>query len=147
MVSPRYEPVVGGLVTHVAALATRVASAGHAVEILTQEHRHRGLPAVETVSGVVVRRFAILGGGDRYPQSPELWRHLIERADDYDLVHAHSYHATPALAASLAHCRRLVFTPHFHGSGHTWPVRLAHLPYRLVGQLVFGRADRVVCVS
>jgi glycosyltransferase involved in cell wall biosynthesis len=147
LVSPRYEPVVGGLVTHVAELAKRIGAAGHQVEVLTQEHRSSELPAVETVDGIVIRRFAILGTGDRHPQAPGLWRWLAGTSATYDLMHAHCYHATPALAAALTGGRPLVVTPHYHGSGHTRLSRVAHVPYRLAGHRIFSRADRVICVS
>ncbi|MFZ0667538.1 MAG: glycosyltransferase family 4 protein, partial [Acidimicrobiales bacterium] len=131
-----------------AELATRFAAAGHAVEVITQAHGDgRCLSAHEVVDGVEVRRFRTIGLGGPYEQSPGLWRYLLRHAAEYDLVHAHSYHATPALAAAVSPFKRLVFTPHYHGTGHTRVARLAHGPYRVLGRRIFDRCDRVISVS
>jgi glycosyltransferase involved in cell wall biosynthesis len=147
LVSPKYAPHIGGVETHVSELAARMAAYGHEVEVLTQEDSRRGLPRIACSNGVTVRRFATVGTGIRYPQAPGLWHHLAVRRGTYDVVHVHSYHATPALAAALAHGRILVFTPHYHGTGHTVLSRLAHVPYRAAGRFIFSRSDRIICVS
>ncbi len=145
-VSPCYAPSIGGVETHVAHLAARAASAGHHVEVLTQEH-DRHLPAVERIDGVLVRRFPILLPGHNYAMAPGLWAYLARHGAGYDVVHAHSYHALPALLAALTASRPLVFTPHYHGTGHS-PIRsLLHVPYRRLGAAIFARAAQVICVS
>ena len=35
------------------------------------------------------------------------------------IVHAHSYHSLAALAAGFSYRGPFVFTPHYHGTGHT----------------------------
>jgi glycosyltransferase involved in cell wall biosynthesis len=62
-------------------------------------------------------------------------------------VHAHAYHALPALGAAVAKRYPLVFTPHYHGTGHSRLRTALHRPYRKCGRLLFDRADRVICVS
>jgi glycosyltransferase involved in cell wall biosynthesis len=145
-VSPCYAPHVGGVQRHVAELARRVAAQGHHVEVLTHE-RDRGLPAVEVIDGVTVRRFLVPYPSQHYALAPGLWAYLARYSLRYDVVHAHSYHALPALAAAVTKCRPLVFTPHYHGTGHSHFRRLLHLPYRTVGALIFRRSSRVICVS
>lgn len=143
---PAYPPSIGGVETHVAQIAARLATGGHHVEVLT-EQCGTALPAVETVDGVIVRRFQTARGDRRYAFAPGLWRYIVERGREYDIVHAHSYHAFTSLAASLVPSRPLVFTPHYHGTGSTRLGRVLHLPYRAAGAWLFHRASRVICVS
>jgi len=148
MVCARYAPHVGGVEIHVSKLAAGIARAGHSVEVLTQEHSDRGLPQVEVVTGVLVRRFPILGHAERYPQAPALWHYLTKCAADFDVVHAHSYHATPALAAALTSPPdRLIFTPHYLGGGATLAGRITHIPYRPIGRFIVGRSARIICTT
>jgi len=137
---------VGGVETHVAALAVRLAARGHDVEVLTQR-KVRCATSIERIAGVTVRRFPLALPEPIYALAPGIWRYLRRYGARYDLVHAHSYHAFPALFAALAGCRPLVFTPHYHGGGHTPLGRALHLPYRAVGSLMLQRADAIICVS
>jgi glycosyltransferase involved in cell wall biosynthesis len=145
-IAPRYIPYTGGVQTHVAQLARRAAAHGYQVEVLTQESDRR-LPAVEVIDGATVRRFPVWSPGQTYTMAPGLWAYLVRYHTRYDVVHAHSYHAVPALGAALAGCRPLVFTPHYHGTGHSRPRRWLHVPYRAVGAAIFSRSSRVICVS
>lgn len=154
IVTQRYLPAVGGIEMTVAQVAPRLAAMGHAVEVLTQEpagalaRDAREIRAdAEVVDGVVVRRFpaVVLGTGDLF--APGLWRYLRHHRSRYDVVHAHNYHALPALGAALAAQRGFVFSPHYHGSGHSPARRLLHVPYRAAGAAIFARARRVVCNS
>jgi glycosyltransferase involved in cell wall biosynthesis len=145
-VSPRYAPSTGGVETHVAQLARRVAAHGYHVEVLTQE-TDRGLPLVEVLDGVTVCRFPAWLPGRTYSVAPGLWAYLARHRTCYDVVHAHGYHALPALGAALAGCHPLVFTPHYHGTGHSRLRRWLHMPYRALGAAIFGHSSRVICVS
>lgn len=145
-ISPRYTPFVGGVETHVSQIATRVATQGHQVEVLTQES-DRDLPQTETIDGVMVRRFAVPLPSANFAFAPALWAYLRRHGADYDLVHAHSYHTLPSLGAAFSNARPLVFTPHYHGTGHSPLRRLLHGPYRFLGARIFARAGRVICVS
>jgi glycosyltransferase involved in cell wall biosynthesis len=145
-VCPRFAPDRGGIEAHVAALATRAAAAGWEVEVLTHRSAPRQ-PAREIVDGVLVRRFRGVLGGGRYPVAPGLWRHLRRRARRFDLVHAHGYHSVAALAAAESGHPALVFTPHYHGTGHSRLASALHVVYRRLGRRVFGAAQAVICVS
>src|SRR5439155_17037121 len=100
-IAPGYIPSTGGVQTHVAQLARRAAAYGYHVEVLTQESDRR-LPAVEAIDGVTVRRFPVWVPGQTYTMAPGLWAYLARHHTRYDVVHAHSYHALPALEAALA---------------------------------------------
>src|SRR5262249_21328590 len=53
----------------------------------------------------------------------------------------------PALAAALGGHGPLVFTPHYHGTGHSPLRRFLHVPYRPLGATIFARAACTICVS
>ena len=145
-VVPAYSPHIGGVETHVARLARCVVARGHYAEVITQE-RDGALPAMEIIDGVTVRRFPLLAPSRNFAVSPRLYHYLARRPARFDLIHAHGYHALPALAAALTSRLPLVFTPHYHGTGHS-PLRsLLHKPYRLLGARIFARAACVICVS
>jgi glycosyltransferase involved in cell wall biosynthesis len=145
LITPRFLPDVGGLEVHVGSLARRLVAAGHSVEVMTQASP--SARRLDLLDGATVRRFPIWLGGDAYPFAPGLWNYIWRHAGDFDVVHVHSYHATPAIAAALAPARRLVFTPHYLGGGRTLIARAVHVPYRFVGRIIFRRADHVVCTT
>lgn len=146
LVAPRYSPYIGGVETHVARVAAGLATRGHVVEVLTQAHR-RDLARREEIDGVIVRRFPVPLSARTYAFAPSLWAYLARHHGCYDIVHAHHYHALPALGAALTGCRPLVFTPHYHGAGHSRLRALLHVPYRHAGRRIFARARRVICNS
>jgi 1,2-diacylglycerol 3-alpha-glucosyltransferase len=139
-----YYPRVGGVETHVRCLAEGCARAGDEVTVLT--HHAGGSPADEHAGGVRVRRFPLTVTAPNYPISVRLFRHLRARARDFDVVHVHSYHTLVGHAAGGTGLP-MVFTPHYHGTGHT-PLRAAlHHLYRPLGARLFTMADAVICVS
>lgn len=144
IVSPGYPPSLGGVEAHVAALTTHLVRSGWQVEVLTAR---RGVRRVLHEDHLGVRVTVLPAWGiDSMSVSPRLlWRALRAR-DAYDVVHVHSYHALSGLAA-LRRRRRLVFTPHYHGGGHSPLARILHRVHRFAGRRCFVRADAVICVS
>lgn len=145
IVAAHYAPFAGGVESHVEQIAKRLAGRGETVEVLT--HHDRGLPDAEVRDGVTVRRHKVPVTSQNFGLSPALWAALARQRHGYDVVHAHGYHSSAPLAAAAARCAPLVFTPHYHGTGHT-PFRKAlHIPYRAVGAGIVGRSERIICVS
>jgi glycosyltransferase involved in cell wall biosynthesis len=143
-VAATYHPRLGGVETHVQSLAQGCAEAGDEVTVLT--HYVGGSPDDEWIDAVRVLRFPLTVGFRNYPLSLSLFRYLRSHEAEFDLVHAHSYHTLVAHAA-VGSRLPLVFTPHYHGTGHTPFRALLHLLYRPVGARPFGKADAVICVS
>ncbi|WP_269851231.1 glycosyltransferase family 4 protein [Methanosarcina horonobensis] len=144
-ICPRYFPDIGGVETHVKEISERLVKAGHDVEVITTDPTGK-LNRRETINGVKVIRFRSFAPGNAYYFAPQIYFYL--KMHSFDVIHAHSYHALPALFAALGKSeRRLVFTPHYHRSGHTAFRNLLHKPYRLFGKVIFSRADSVICVS
>ncbi len=146
LVAPHYPPFVGGVEVHVQQLAKGLAALGNQVDVLTQADS--GEPAsLELREEVRLQRFPIMLPSRHYSLAPALYRELRRRRADYDVFHAHAYHSLPSLATAIAGCRPLIFTPHYHGTGHSAVRRLLHPPYRRLGRLTFEAAARVICVS
>ena len=95
---------------------------------------------------VVVRRFPSVIPRQRDAQSPALWAWIARHRGDYDLTHFHSYHALVSAAALVAG-PPIVFTPHYHGTGHSALRAAFHHVYRPVGRKLLARATAVICVS
>jgi glycosyltransferase involved in cell wall biosynthesis len=140
LVASGYLPDRGALERHVHELAMGLTVRGVNVEVLTQDPRPR-LPAVSEFDGFVVRRFVASFGNAHFAVAPGLWDHLRRTAASFDLVHAHSTHASLALAAARARPRRLVFTPHA-------PVqRLLRRPYGPMIRAVIGHRAQILCTA
>lgn len=143
--APAYAPSFGGVERHVEEIARRAVAQGHEVDVLTQTSDD--LPPEQTIDGVHVRRFRAVNSSKAYGVPPGLFAYAGRHLRDYDIVHAHGYHALPSLAALASRRVPVVFTPHYHGTGHTRFARLLHVPYAPLGRALFARASAVVCVS
>jgi len=144
-ICPRYFPDIGGVETHVKEISERLAKAGHDVEVITTDPTGK-LNRRDAINGVEIIRFRSFAPGNAYYFAPQIYFYLKQH--NYDVIHAHSYHALPALFAALGKReRRFVFTPHYHRSGHTAFRNLLHKPYRFLGKIIFSRADIIICVS
>jgi len=144
-ICPRFYPDIGGVETHVYEISRRLAKEFE-VEILTTDPSGK-LIKIEEFEDFKVRRFRSFAPGDAYYFSLELYRYLKKKSNDYDLIHAHNYHAFPALFAAMTKSKTFVFTPYYHGRGHTFVRNILHMPYRLAGRRIFHRADAVTCLS
>ena len=143
VVTNAYHPDIGGVETHTRRLCAALVAAGEDIEVLTQH----GAASTESIDGVLVRRFPLTVAAQNYRCSRGLWRWLRDNADRYDLLHAHSYHALAALPAALTNRVPLVFTPHYHGTGHSRLRAALHPVYRPVGRRIVGRAGSLICVT
>jgi glycosyltransferase involved in cell wall biosynthesis len=139
-----YQPRIGGVETHVRRLAEGCSDAGDDVVVLT--HQVDGSPPEERIGPVRVLRFPLAVSAPDYQVSLSLFRYLASHAAEFDLVHAHSYHTVVGHAAARSELP-FVFTPHYHGTGHTPFRALLHQLYRPVGGRQLAAADAVVCVS
>jgi glycosyltransferase involved in cell wall biosynthesis len=144
-ICPRYFPNIGGVETHVKEISEKLVKAGHDVEVITTDSTVK-LNKKYMINGVKVIRFGSFAPGNAYYFAPQIYFYL--KKHNYDIIHAHSYHALPAFFASLGRSGgKFVFTPHYHRHGHTVLRDLLHKPYRLFGKMIFSRADSVICVS
>jgi glycosyltransferase involved in cell wall biosynthesis len=139
----RYYPHVGGAENLVKELSERLALA-HDVEVISADLAP-GLSRVEILNGVRVTRISSFAPGGAYSFAPKIFS--LVRRSDADVVHAHNYHAFPALFASFTQGEKFIFSPYYHGKGST-PLRDAlNKPYLLLGMKIFHRADKIICLS
>ena len=101
-VCPRYYPYFGGVEEHVRNISQRLAEK-HEVTVATMDPSVK-LPKEEVIDGVKIKRFR-----EMYYFSKDLRNYLIKNSDSFDVVHAHSYHAFPALYAAQAKKRNKLF--------------------------------------
>jgi 1,2-diacylglycerol 3-alpha-glucosyltransferase len=139
-----YHPKIGGVEAVARRLAQGCAEAGDQVTVFT--HQLDGSPAEEWMDGVRVLRFPLTVKGRNYQVSPALFRCIKGNAAEYDLVHAHSYHTLMGHAAVRTHLP-FVFTPHYHGTGHSSFRAILHQLYRSLGSRQFRAADAIICNS
>ncbi|RSM52171.1 glycosyltransferase family 1 protein [Actinoplanes sp. ATCC 53533] len=145
LVCKRYPPHTGGVEEHVSALAAEYVKRGDQVSVLTYGTAPR--LTEECLGGVRVRRFALSVTAPNFEYSRSMAGFLGTSLAEFDVVHAHSYHALPALSAALARPRALVFTPHYHGTGHSRLRSALHHVYRPAGRKIIDAARRIICVT
>ncbi len=145
-VTGHYLPFAGGIETHVEQIASRLAAQGDQVTVLTQTD-DPCWPSAETIEGVKVQRFPVPVPSKHFAISPSLGRALIAQRRQWDIVHVHGYHSVVPLLAALSGARPLIFTPHYHGTGHSPMRKVMHRPYRSLGAFISSMARRVICVS
>jgi glycosyltransferase involved in cell wall biosynthesis len=149
LVTPGFEPEVGGIEAYVRNLADQLADLGCHVDVLTQCPRGRAREWDRSAPGAGYRvlRFEDWTGTRRFRIAPGLWQHLQGHGREYDVIHVHNFHAFPALASALATDCPLVFTPYYHGIGHTPAAKVLHVPYDRLAKRIFARSSYILCVS
>jgi len=144
LVAPRYPPDVGGIETHVKALAEGLVAKGDDVEVFTTAQD----PTEEYRNGVLVRRFRRFAPNHSLYHSRTLRTALKGASGRFDVVHCHGYNSLTTAAAIQASPPRtqLVLTLH-SAQPDSWATKILHFPYqRWFGSKV-GRFAAVVCVS
>lgn len=145
LVTPGFLPDQGGVETHTGRLATELAALGVDVRVLTARRGPGGVRR-EIRDGVPVQVFPAWRT-TAMSISPRLVLAGLLAHRDADVVHVHSYHAACGFAALSGAVAPVVFTPHFHGGGHTGAAVALHRVYGLVGRALFRSARAVICVS
>ncbi|MBN1762687.1 MAG: glycosyltransferase family 4 protein [Methanomicrobia archaeon] len=138
-----YYPHKGGIEEHVRQLSERLAKKFD-VEVITADLSPNNKQITE-LNGVTIKRFHAIAPNGAYFFSPQMLFYL--RKADFDLIHAHNYHAFPAYFASFVKRGRFIFTPHYHGMGSTPFRNVLNKPYKYFGARIFKRADKIICVS
>ncbi len=128
-VTSKYYPWIGGVGYVIKSVAERLAKMGHEVMVVTGEPEAEK-PYEEEINGVKVIRWPTWAPSGAYhiPHMRSQLRNLLRKLlNDADVVHVHSAHAVLTVWAAAAVRRinpgvRIVFTPYYHGTGHT-PIR------------------------
>ena len=145
LVTPGFSPDHGGVEAHTGHLVRELTALGVQVRVLTARRGLRA-PMTEIRDGVPITR---------YPAwrttimsiSPRLLLAGLRAARQADVVHVHSYHAACGFAAVTGFAAPVMFTPHYHGNGHSPQASVLHRGYRFAGKLIFRAARAIICVS
>ena len=143
LIVPRFAPYHGGMETYAVQAAAVLAATGAEVTVVTQMPRGAALPAQERHDGYTIERHHLPLGGIFDVPSPAAAR----AARRFDVVWVHSYHTPLAWLAAELTKAPIVFTPWYHGGGHT-PIRDAlHRFYRPAGQRLMAASRRIMVAS
>ena len=153
-VTPSYSPRIGGVEYVAKSVAERLAKMGHEVTVVTGEPEAEK-PREEEINGVRVIRWPTWAPSGAYhiPKKRDQLRNLLQKLlNDADAVHVHSAHAVLTVWAAAAARRinpdvRIVFTPHYHGTGHSALRRLLWIPWRRYVARAVEAADIIHAVS
>lgn len=144
-VCSRYYPEIGGIETHVKELSEALVKRGHDVEVVCSYSSHK-LPEKDIINGVKVTRLRAFAPGEEYFFSPAMYFYL--KGQDYDVVHAHNYHAFPALFAALATKKNFVFTAHTFGANTSFVKNIMHIFYKQIAKyLIINRSKIIISVT
>jgi glycosyltransferase involved in cell wall biosynthesis len=148
VVSKFYPPVIGGVEITVKELCEQYVRQGHDVTAVVMT---KGAYVEEQSNGVRVLR---------YPQDRLFWGSLNRGAASYmrkeldaahyDIVHIHNFHILLSFQSALICTLRsmpYVFSPHYHGKGHTTARDMLLQLYKRIGAVSLRRAKAITCAS
>jgi len=148
VVSKFYPPVIGGVEVTVKELCEQYVKQGHGV---TAAVMTKGDFLEERINGVRVLRFPLdkLFHGSLNRGVASFMRKELDKSH-YDIVHIHNFHILLSFQSALMCSLRsmpYVFSPHYHGKGHT-PVRdMFFQLYKRVGVIGLRGAEAITCAS
>jgi glycosyltransferase involved in cell wall biosynthesis len=142
-ITPSYFPNMGGIETHVKEISKRLAH-HHDVEVICAD-LSSSKNRTEIIDGVKITRFRSFTLRNTLYFSPGIYAYL--KKNQYDVIHAHNYHALPAMLVSQAQPNNFVFSPYYHGKGSTPLTNILLKPYYYLGSRIFHRAKKIICVS
>ena len=151
-VPPYAPPMEGGSERYCFNLSKKLLSKGHDVEIYTSQFP-RDTPAYQVIEGVPVTRFFCHAYMLQVNPLCFFWKKLLDRIDEIDLVHAHSYiYFLANQTAVVRLLRRFPFILHLHGGlGYIPPSLMGYKAAmmkifydRTVGPFTMKTADRLI---
>mgnify|MGYP001770620783 CR=1 FL=1 len=123
-ISPSYHPHIGGVEYVVKSVAERLARMGHEVTVLAGEPSI-DKPVEEEVNNVSVTRWPVWSPNGAYHiprRRSKLTEWLRRNSRNVDVIHFHSVHSVlPVYSLNVLKDVDVwkVFTPYYHGTGHT----------------------------
>lgn len=143
LVVPRFAPFHGGVETYTIQAAAALATRGVDVTVVTQIPRASELPRIESRDGFAIERHSLPLGEIFDAPSPAAVR-AASRRGRFDVIWVHSYHTPLAwLVAELATVP-VIFTPHYHGTGHSKIRSALHRAYRPAGRRLMAASHRLI---
>tara|TARA_B100000212_G_scaffold191835_1_gene144651 strand:- start:10783 stop:11862 length:1080 start_codon:yes stop_codon:yes gene_type:complete len=147
LVSHRFDPDVGGIETVVGRQAENLAEKGHEVRVVTTTG-DESIIGERNERGIIVNRVSRIAPNNSFFFSPKVGRLVGDLAGEYDIIHAHNYHALPALHAFRNRGRSVfVLTAHYHRTSDNRFRNMLLGPYRKIAKRMVETSDSVICVS
>ena len=147
MVTPRFPPDVGGVENVVLRVSEGLINRGHEVHILTTTTKKNDA-GVSLFQGITVERLLAFSPGNSYSFSIKIGRRIREIAREYDIIHAHGYHALPALNAYRNRLGvKFILSTYYHRFSDNWFRNILLYPYRIIAKKMVNNADMVICIS
>jgi len=109
LAAPYFYPHIGGVESHVMALARELLKKGHTVGVFTSRHEP-ALDSRESIDGIDVHRIPMMAMLFQTPMTPRLVREINK--EDWDVIHSHS--PPPLTAYYAAKASRRTGTPLVH---------------------------------
>jgi glycosyltransferase involved in cell wall biosynthesis len=148
VVSKFYPPVIGGVEVTVKELCEQYTKQGHRVTAVVMT---KGDFQEELVNEVKVIRFPqerlFLGGFNR---SALLFMRRALNTKEFEIVHIHNFHILLSFQSAMVcvlNSVPYVFSPHYHGKGHTVLRDLFFQLYKKIGAAGLLNADAITCAS
>ena len=146
LVVPRFAPFHGGVETITAHAAAALSMKGAEVTVVTQVPRGIGLPYREERDGYIIERHNLPFGDSFDVPSPAAGRAAWRRGR-FDVVWVHSYHTPLAWLAAERTKAPLVFSPYYHGCGHSFLRETLQSAYRPAARRLMAASRRIVVLS
>jgi len=146
-ISGSFYPHIGGVALVVQRIGEEMVKRGHEYTVLTvnpgnfaSEEFFRGINIIRVKNNPSIT----------YGINISIWQKLKELIDNYDIIHIHGYHSLLSLESAFM-CKRMgksfVFSPHYHGIGHTLYRDCLMKIYKHFGKFSFRWAEKIICVS
>jgi glycosyltransferase involved in cell wall biosynthesis len=141
-------PRIGGVGTVMYSVNKELARMGHNCIVLTE--KNKGTHQYELCHGMKIIRYPKIKYF--YGLNPFIYEYLcnILRSCHIDIVHVHGYHSLLSLECAFI-LRKFnipfVFSPHYHGKGHTLLNQILFKLYHPLGAIIFHQTKKIVCVS
>ena len=139
-------PHTGGVEKHIHMVSKNIVKLGHKVDVVfLSKTRIKAF----TKDGVSYKPFKALLGNTHLFNINYIIQ-VLKNVEKYDIVHFQGLHKPlPVLMLSLLRNKKVgkVFTPHYHGGGHSMVADLAHTVYTPLVEPVLNQLDNVIAVS
>lgn len=145
--SGSFYPHKGGIELVVQRIGEEMVNKGHEYTVLTVNPGN--FASEELFNGINIIRVRN-NPSITYGINVPMWQKLKKIIGDYDIIHVHGYHSLLSFEIALI-CKRMeipfIFSPHYHGIGHT-PYRDCLVKiYKHFGKFSFQWAREIICVS
>jgi len=147
-ICPFYYPHIGGIETVVKEISEKFVINNNTVNVLTYNYNNK-LSEYSRINNVNIFRFRKKLFGLDFFNNDSLLSYLLRNKIRSEIIHIHNYHDFPSLYALNQKNKKnkLIFSPHYHGSGHDLITNCLEIPYKFIGKNIYKKSDLILCGS